>query len=79
MLMTGTVRMTGTVLLNECYKQIILLWSYRFNFLTETFMIGFLFIASAFSFPAAARRLSRWRRRYWGTSPGFSLHSPLGT
>ena len=40
--------MTGTVLLNECYKRIILLWSYRFNFLTETFMIGFLFIGISF-------------------------------
>ena len=48
MLMTGTVRMTGTVLLNECYKRIILLWSYRFNFLTEIFMIGFLFIGISF-------------------------------
>ena len=73
------MRMTGTVLLNECYKRIILLWSYRFNFLTETFMIGFLFIGISFFVSAAARRPSRWRRRYWGTSPGFSLHSPLGT
>ena len=42
------MRMTGTVLLNECYKRIILLWSYRFNFLTDTFMIGFLFIGISF-------------------------------
>ncbi len=40
--------LTGTVLLNECYKRLIILWSYRFNFLTETFMIGFLFIGISF-------------------------------
>lgn len=38
----------GTVLLNECYKRLIILWSYRFNFLTETLMIGFLFIGISF-------------------------------
>ncbi len=47
-LMTRTVLMPGTVLLNECYKRIILLWSYRFNFLTETLMIGFLFVGISF-------------------------------
>ena len=40
--------LTGTVLLNECYKRLIILWSYRFNFLLETFMIGFLFIGISF-------------------------------
>ena len=40
--------LTGTVLLNETYKQFILLWSYRFNFLTQTFMIGFLFVGISF-------------------------------
>ena len=38
----------GTVLLNECYKRLIILWSYRFNFLLETFMIGFLFVGISF-------------------------------
>ena len=40
--------MAGTVLLNECYKRIIVVWSYRFNFLMETFMIGFLFVGISF-------------------------------
>ncbi len=40
--------LTGTVLLNECYKRIIILWSYRFNFLLEMFMMGFLFVGISF-------------------------------
>ena len=40
--------LTGTVLLNECYKRLIITWSYRFNFLLETFMIGFLFVGISF-------------------------------
>ncbi len=40
--------MTGTILLNETYKRFILLWSYKFNVLTEMFMIGFLFIGISF-------------------------------
>lgn len=40
--------MVGTVLLNETYKRFILLWSYKFDFLTQTFMIGFLFIGISF-------------------------------
>ncbi len=40
--------LTGTVLLNECQKRLIILWSYRFNFMLETFMIGFLFVGISF-------------------------------
>lgn len=40
--------LAGTVLLNECYKRVIVVWSYRFNFLMETFMIGFLFVGISF-------------------------------
>ncbi|MDE0463805.1 MAG: hypothetical protein OXH93_15420, partial [Caldilineaceae bacterium] len=40
--------MTGTVLLNECQKRLIIMWSYRFNFMLETFMIGFLFVGISF-------------------------------
>lgn len=40
--------LTGTVLLNECNKRFIILWSYRFNFLIEMFMIGFLFVGISF-------------------------------
>ncbi len=39
---------TGTVLLNECQKRLIIMWSYRFNFMLETFMIGFLFVGISF-------------------------------
>ena len=40
--------LTGTVLLNECYKRIIILWSYRLNFLLDMFMMGFLFVGISF-------------------------------
>lgn len=40
--------LTGTVLLNECQKRLIIMWSYRFNLVLETFMIGFLFVGISF-------------------------------
>lgn len=40
--------LAGTTLLNECYKRLITLWSYRFNLLIETLMIGFLFVGISF-------------------------------
>lgn len=38
----------AVVLFNETYKRFIVLWSYKFNFLTQTFTFAFLFVGISF-------------------------------
>lgn len=40
--------LAGTVVVNEIQKRFILLWSYKFNFFTQTLMIGFIFVGISF-------------------------------
>ena len=40
--------LAGTVALNEIQKRMILLWSYKFNFVTQMFMIGLIFVGISF-------------------------------
>ena len=67
--------LTGTVLLNETYKQFILLWSYRFNFLTQTFMIGFLFVGISFFVSGGSPAPGRMAPALLGYLIWFTLRS----
>ena len=40
--------LAGTVVLNEIQKRFILLWAYKFNFFTQMFMMGFIFVGISF-------------------------------
>lgn len=40
--------LAGTILFNEIHKRMILLWAYKFNFFTQMFMVGFIFVGISF-------------------------------
>ncbi|RME62894.1 MAG: ABC transporter permease [Caldilineae bacterium] len=48
--------LAAVVLFNEIYKRLLHVWAYKFNFFTQMFMIGFIFIGISFFMAGGAPR-----------------------